>query len=72
MPQSSRATCYAILTMWPSSSKYGILTDTYRTPRTTDDVQEAPYAPTEIDIKTYDPRTPSDHFPVKVSVTIAD
>ena len=55
-----------------SVEKYGILTDTYRTPRTTDDVQEAPYAPTEIDIKTYDPRTPSDHFPVKVSVTIAD
>lgn len=55
-----------------SVEKYGILTDTYRTPRTTADVQEAPYAPTEIDIKTYDPRTPSDHFPVKACVTIAD
>lgn len=51
--------------------KYGVLTDTYRTP-----LDDAPRvdtngtAPEELDIVTFTPRTPSDHFPVRTTVTL--
>lgn len=46
--------------------KYGVLTDTYRSP--VPEVQENTEgnAPQEIKFKHFDARTPSDHFPVKV------
>lgn len=53
-----------------SVEKYGVLTDTYRTPREENAAQDAPYAPTEIEITTCVARTPSDHFPVKTRVTL--
>ena len=48
--------------------KYGILTDTYRTPASTADTQDAPNAPSEIGITTVIPRTPSDPIPVKTRI----
>ncbi len=48
--------------------KYGILTDTYRTPASTADTQDAPNAPSEIGITTVIPRTPTDHVPVKTRI----
>lgn len=49
--------------------KYGVLTDTYRTPE--DAASFNPEAaPEEIEMLTYVPRTPSDHFPVLVRVII--
>lgn len=50
--------------------KYGILTDTYRTLPDASNNQSAPYAPDEIDIVDAIARTPSDHFPVKTSITL--
>lgn len=48
---------------------YGILTDTYRTPL--DDVELKTHdAPSELKIKQYRARVPSDHFPVMVRATI--
>lgn len=49
--------------------KYGVLTDTYRTPEKPE-LQQANNAPTEIAIYSYTPRTPSDHFPVKASIRL--
>ncbi len=47
--------------------KYGVLTDTYRTPKSTSDEEvELNYAPLEIKVKDYDIRMPSDHFPVMI------
>lgn len=48
--------------------KYGVLTDTYRTPIIEDEALPSPYAPAEITILKYEARTPSDHFPVMLKV----
>lgn len=50
--------------------KYGILTDTYRTPVEGEKGQTEAYAPEEIKLAKYKARTPSDHFPVRISVEI--
>ena len=50
--------------------KYGILTDTYRTPVEGETAQKEAFAPEEIELTKYKARTPSDHFPVKISVEI--
>lgn len=51
--------------------KYGVLTDTYRTPTP---ASEAAYtngtAPDEVGIVIYKARTPSDHFPVRTTVVL--
>jgi endonuclease/exonuclease/phosphatase family metal-dependent hydrolase len=46
--------------------RFGILTDTYRTPRYTMETVQEKDAPREISFKKYDIRMPSDHFPMKV------
>lgn len=48
--------------------KYGVLTDTYRTPENSERVA-AKDAPGEIEVSRYVARTPSDHFPVVVKVS---
>lgn len=51
--------------------KYGVLTDTYRTPA--DDAKTVDTngtAPEELNIVRYKSRTPSDHFPVRITVTL--
>lgn len=52
--------------------KYGVLTDTYRTPiaEAPDSLSQAKYAPEEIVLHRYVARTPSDHFPVVAKVVI--
>ncbi len=50
--------------------KYGVLTDTYRTPEATDSAVSLNDAPDEIKMKHYVARTPSDHFPVKIQVEL--
>ncbi len=51
--------------------KYGVLTDTYRTPlENSGTVDTNGTAPEELDIVTFTPRTPSDHFPVRTTVTL--
>lgn len=50
--------------------KYGILTDTYRTPVEGEVGQKEAFAPEEIELTKFKARTPSDHFPVKISVEI--
>lgn len=49
--------------------KYGVLTDTYRTPENSKRVN-ANDAPEEIEVSRYVARTPSDHFPVVVRVSL--
>lgn len=49
--------------------KYGVLTDTYRTPENSEHV-DATDAPQEIEVSRYVARTPSDHFPVMVKVAL--
>lgn len=49
--------------------KYGVLTDTYRTPENSEHV-DATDAPQEIEVSRYVARTPSDHFPVVVKVAL--
>lgn len=49
--------------------KYGVLTDTYRSFEENDTIVPAD-APSEIELKGYRARTPSDHFPVKVEVEL--
>lgn len=51
-----------------SVSKYGILTDTYRSPESEAAI-DGTEAPGEIAVRRYSARTPSDHFPVKINVT---
>ncbi|MGM9804312.1 MAG: endonuclease/exonuclease/phosphatase family protein [Muribaculaceae bacterium] len=46
--------------------KYGVLTDTYRSPVTEAQESTEGNAPQEIKFKKFKARTPSDHFPVKV------
>ena len=48
--------------------RYGVLTDTYRSIVGKGEKKQANDCPEEIDIKTYQARTPSDHFPVKVEL----
>lgn len=48
--------------------KYGVLTDTYRSPKEVDSLMEGKACPDEIDIYNYRARVPSDHFPVAVVV----
>ena len=52
--------------------KYGVLTDTYRTQieECNDSISKANDAPTEITLRPYTARVPSDHFPVMVQVSI--
>lgn len=51
--------------------KYGVLTDTYRTLDQADAPEsDSPDAPREITLRKYTPRNPSDHYPVKISVTL--
>lgn len=47
--------------------KYGVLTDTYRTHDANDTI-DAVDAPSEVEIRGFRARTPSDHFPVKLEV----
>lgn len=48
--------------------RYGVLTDTYRSVRENSKKEEVRDCPEEITIKSYEARTPSDHFPVKVEL----
>lgn len=48
--------------------RYGVLTDTYRSIVGNGEKKNANDCPEEIDIKVYQARTPSDHFPVKVEL----
>ncbi|MDE7387129.1 MAG: endonuclease/exonuclease/phosphatase family protein [Muribaculaceae bacterium] len=51
--------------------KYGVLTDSYRTPvDSTDSKLVARDFPSEVSLSAYRGRVPSDHFPVKVKVRI--
>lgn len=50
--------------------KYGVLTDTYRTPDLPDEDIKLNDAPDGIAAKRYKARVPSDHFPVVVTVNI--
>lgn len=50
--------------------KYGVLTDTYRTAESSKRVK-ATDAPDEIQVSRYVARTPSDHFPVMVRVSLS-
>lgn len=50
--------------------KYGVLTDTYRSDEGEADPVETTDAPEEIQLRKYMARTPSDHFPVKVELTV--
>lgn len=50
--------------------KYGVLTDTYRTPVKDDLKYETSDFPEEVSLKAYNSRVPSDHFPVKIKVKI--
>ncbi len=46
--------------------RYGVLTDTYRTEITDSKAEKSGNFPSEVSLKKYIARTPSDHFPVKV------
>lgn len=51
--------------------KYGVLTDTYRTPLPSpENVDTNGTAPEELDIVRYEARTPSDHFPVRITIAL--
>ena len=50
--------------------RYGVLTDTYRMPREVEKQADVKDAPKEINVKSYQARTPSDHFPVVVELEI--
>lgn len=52
--------------------KYGVLTDTYRSPRNISKSYKGNDAPGEIDMTDMVARTPSDHFPVMAVITICD
>jgi len=51
-------------------SKYGVLTDTYRTAEDAPQEQPTTDAPAEVKILKFKARTPSDHFPVKAVVEL--
>lgn len=50
--------------------KYGILTDTYRTPEVDTESFNPANAPAEVTVGKYRARTPSDHFPVRATVEL--
>lgn len=51
--------------------KYGVLTDTYRTPTPASEAADTNgTAPDEVGIVIYKARTPSDHFPVRTTVVL--
>lgn len=51
--------------------KYGVLTDTYRTaPKEVPAYDKGQDAPSEIKFRTYEIRIPSDHYPVRATVSI--
>lgn len=50
--------------------KYGILTDTYRTPVANAKEEKGENAPREMRMRRFEARTPSDHFPVKTVVEL--
>lgn len=50
--------------------KYGVLTDTYRTPVSIKETLETTAAPSEISITSYKARNPSDHYPVVLKVSL--
>lgn len=50
--------------------KYGVLTDTYRAPVETADTVSTTNFPKEVSLLKYTARTPSDHFPVAIRVTL--
>lgn len=50
--------------------KYGVLTDTYRTAQTDDGDFAISDFPKELTLKAYRTRLPSDHFPVKIKVSL--
>lgn len=50
--------------------KYGILTDTYRTADTSAEAIKAIDAPEVVKIEKAEARTPSDHFPVRITVEL--
>ncbi len=50
--------------------KYGVLTDTYRTPKDGDKKLKATDFPAGLTIKEYESRNPSDHFPVRIMVEL--
>lgn len=49
--------------------KYGVLTDSYRTPEETETEYEARDFPKELKLQAYKGRVPSDHFPIMVKVS---
>lgn len=51
-------------------SRYGVLTDTYRTIEGTAEAVDAGAAPKELEMIKVTPRTPSDHFPVLITATL--
>ena len=50
--------------------KYGILTDTYRSPADETDTVDTSNVPKEVGLMKYTARTPSDHFPVAIRVEL--
>lgn len=50
-------------------NKYGVLTDTYRSPRVDSKTVQSGNFPKEVSLKEYDARLLSDHFPVRVELT---
>ena len=52
--------------------RYGVLTDTYRSPDTTTISTSLRDAPAEISVAAYKARVPSDHFPVEVTLTLGN
>ncbi len=48
--------------------RYGVLTDTYRSPKQENKRIDPRDCPNEISLNDYETRTPSDHFPVKVEL----
>lgn len=62
---------HIFLTSDISVDKYGVLTDTYRSPVTgSDTAHQAANFPKEVTLKDYRARVPSDHFPVMATVTL--
>lgn len=53
-----------------SVEKYGVLTDTYRTAIAGNKDYDIENFPKELNLMAYRSRTPSDHFPVKIKVTL--
>lgn len=51
-------------------SKYGVLTDTYRTPAETPADLQANDFPKELRLNAFQSRIPSDHFPVLIKITL--